>query len=105
MERLVFRAFLSIVVLMLAAILIPALARADSASEIRAAQNSIAAGAEARNLDAIMSNYLHSPKLFVFDVYPPRLSRLRRVPQGLARFPGGLQRSDHLPNAGYVRRY
>jgi ketosteroid isomerase-like protein len=72
MERLVFRAFLSIVVLMLAAILIPALARADSASEIRAAQNSIAAGAEARNLDAIMSNYLHSPKLFVFDVYPPR---------------------------------
>lgn len=40
--------------------------------EIRAAQESIAAGAEARNLDAIMSNYWHSGKLYVFDVYPPR---------------------------------
>jgi ketosteroid isomerase-like protein len=47
-------------------------AHADAASEIRAAQLSIATGAEARNLDAIMSNYLDSEKLFVFDVYPPR---------------------------------
>src|SRR5579863_1719923 len=50
----------------------PAAARADAAAEIRAAQQSIATGAEARNLDLIMSNYLHSNKLFVFDVYPPR---------------------------------
>ena len=46
--------------------------RADAADEIRAAQQSIATGAEARNLDTIMSNYLRSDKLFVFDVYPPR---------------------------------
>ena len=46
--------------------------RADAADELRAAQQSIATGAEARNLDAIMSNYLRSGKLFVFDVYPPR---------------------------------
>lgn len=48
------------------------LARAAAADEIRAAQQSIATGAETRNLDLIMSNYLHSDKLFVFDVYPPR---------------------------------
>jgi uncharacterized protein (TIGR02246 family) len=53
-------------------LLSPAIARADAAAEIRAAQQSIAAGAEARDLDAIMSNYLHSDKLYVFDVYPPR---------------------------------
>ena len=47
-------------------------ARAAAADEIRAAQQRIATGAEARNLDLIMSNYLHSDKLFVFDVYPPR---------------------------------
>jgi uncharacterized protein (TIGR02246 family) len=48
------------------------IAHADAAAEIRAAQESIAAGAEARDLNAIMSNYLHSDKLYVFDVYPPR---------------------------------
>jgi len=46
-------------------------AKADAAGEIRAAQESIARGAETRNLDLIMSNYLRSDKLFVFDVYPP----------------------------------
>lgn len=46
-------------------------ARADATDAIRAAQESIAHGAETRNLDLIMSNYLHSDKLFVFDVYPP----------------------------------
>jgi ketosteroid isomerase-like protein len=55
-----------------AAILSPAAARADAADEIRAAQESIAKGAEARDLDGIMNNYLNSKKLFVFDVYPPR---------------------------------
>jgi len=57
---------------LLLASMAPAPARADDAADIRAAQESIAAGARARNLDAIMSNYWHSPKLFVFDVYPPR---------------------------------
>jgi ketosteroid isomerase-like protein len=50
----------------------PIVAHADDAAQIRAAQESIAAGAEARDLNAIMSNYLHSDKLYVFDVYPPR---------------------------------
>ena len=40
-------------------------AKADAADEIRAAQESIAHGAQTRNLDLIMSNYLHSDKLFV----------------------------------------
>lgn len=46
-------------------------ARAEAADEIRTAQESIAHGAETRNLDLIMSNYLRSDTLFVFDVYPP----------------------------------
>lgn len=71
-KRLPLLAITSLLVFILVAILIPPLAQADSADEIRAAQNSIAAGAEARNLDQIMSNYWHSQKLFVFDVYPPR---------------------------------
>jgi ketosteroid isomerase-like protein len=50
----------------------PTIAHADAGSEIMAAQESIARGAETRNLDLIMSNYLRSDKLFVFDVYPPR---------------------------------
>jgi uncharacterized protein (TIGR02246 family) len=53
-------------------LLSPVVAHADAAAEIRATQESIAAGAQARDLDAIMSNYLHSDKLYVFDVYPPR---------------------------------
>ncbi len=50
----------------------PLVAHADATAEIRAAQESIAADAEARDLDGIMSNYLHSDQLYVFDVYPPR---------------------------------
>jgi ketosteroid isomerase-like protein len=50
----------------------PVVAYADATAEIRAAQESIAADAEARDLDGIMSNYLHSDELYVFDVYPPR---------------------------------
>jgi ketosteroid isomerase-like protein len=50
----------------------PVVAHADAIAEIRAAQESIAADAEARDLEGIMTNYLHSDKLYVFDVYPPR---------------------------------
>ena len=50
----------------------PVVAHADATAEIRAAQESIAADAEARDLEGIMSNYLHSDQLYVFDVYPPR---------------------------------
>jgi ketosteroid isomerase-like protein len=46
--------------------------RASSADEIKAIQLSIAAAAERRDLDGIMSHYLPGDKLFVFDMYPPR---------------------------------
>src|ERR1700730_16550124 len=47
-------------------------ARASGADEIKAIQLSIAAAAERRDLDSIMSHYLPGDKLFVFDMYPPR---------------------------------
>jgi ketosteroid isomerase-like protein len=72
MKQLAVPSIISPLAFILISLLVPPLVRADDAAEIRAAQNSIAAGAEARDLDKIMSNYWHSPELFVFDVYPPR---------------------------------
>jgi ketosteroid isomerase-like protein len=71
------RARVHAIVLITAAVVFAGIERpgsvwADAAGEIRAAQESIATGAQTRNLDLIMSNYLRSDKLFVFDVYPPR---------------------------------
>jgi len=70
------RAGLGIVLVLAGAVILgmitPATARASSADEIRAIQLSIAADAEKRDLDGIMSHYLPGDKLFVYDMYPPR---------------------------------
>lgn len=50
----------------------PSPAHASSADEIKAIQLSIARDAELRDLNGIMSHYVHSDRLFVFDMYPPR---------------------------------
>ena len=50
----------------------PPTARASGADQIRAIQLSIAADAEKRDLDGIMSHYVLGGKLFVYDMYPPR---------------------------------
>ncbi len=49
-------------------------AHADSNDivQIQTLENNLAAAAEARNLDAIMSTYVPDETLFVFDVIPPR---------------------------------
>ena len=49
-------------------------ARAESSdiAQIRTLESKLAAGAEARNLDAIMKAYIPDETLFVFDVIPPR---------------------------------
>ena len=53
-------------------VVLPRIARADCADEIKAIQSGIAASAEKRDLDAIMAPYLPGAKLFVFDMYPPQ---------------------------------
>jgi ketosteroid isomerase-like protein len=47
-------------------------AGSNDTEQIRALENDLAAAAEARNLDAIMSAYVPDETLFVFDVIPPR---------------------------------
>lgn len=47
-------------------------AGSNDTEQIRALENNLAAAAEARNLDGIMTAYVPDETLFVFDVIPPR---------------------------------
>jgi len=47
-------------------------AQASDEAQIRALEDSFAAGIRAKDLDAIMNVYVPDQTLFVFDVVPPR---------------------------------
>src|SRR5580658_4308469 len=47
-------------------------ARADDKADIEALENRIVAGIQAKDPDAIMSNYFPGDSLVVFDIIPPR---------------------------------
>src|SRR5437762_325349 len=49
-----------------------ACAQASDEAQIRALEDSFAAGVRAKDLDAIMKVYVPDETLFVFDVVPPR---------------------------------
>jgi ketosteroid isomerase-like protein len=48
------------------------IARADDKADIQALENRIVAGIQAKDPDAIMSNYFPGDSLVVFDIIPPR---------------------------------
>jgi ketosteroid isomerase-like protein len=47
-------------------------ARADDKGEIKGLENRVGAGIEAKDVDAIMANYIPGDSLVVFDLIPPR---------------------------------
>lgn len=47
-------------------------ARADDKADITALENRFAAGIRAKDVDAVMANYIPGESLVVFDIIPPR---------------------------------
>ncbi len=60
------------IVTLTAMLAITGIARADDKTDIEALEKRIAAGLEAKNVDAIMANYIPGDSLVVFDLIPPR---------------------------------
>ena len=60
------------VVTFTASLALTSIARADDKADITALENRVAAGVEAKDVNAIMANYVPGDSLIVFDLIPPR---------------------------------
>jgi uncharacterized protein (TIGR02246 family) len=72
MQKLGFSITVLAAAIILSATLSPVQGKKDDSAEIKALEERLGKAVAAKNVDAIMENYVSDESLFVFDVIPPR---------------------------------